>query len=682
MKVKAFFLFFLILLNLYAEEDNTKEKAFYNAINTGNKSEAARLAIELATEYSLARNANAKAVEKYQEAIRLASEIGDKLLEARAEEAYGDHFARHGKKFADEALEHYKNAYVLYKNSSKRELYANVGVKAAEIYLDIKADYTTSEKLLTEALKIAFNINDIDLIETANELLDRLYDKTDNDAGFVRFKEEVAAYFRRRGDEEAELTALMDLRNTYQYMDGTENQKAYIRTLERLAFLYEKNKDLENAANMWSFLIAEYADIGDTNNEAKYQAKLDAWEAEEKAKEEARKKEEAAKLTQTNGVHSITNSSSIVETPTETPVIPIMNSKVAEKVTIISDSVSKAKDAILRKEKELEEIRQKAERETDPRKRKELEKKAREKEQALEAERQRILELEEKIKLYEISQRYFMYGIGASVFAIIVVIAFLIKVARDRKKLAEKNRLLAQQNEIIERQKTEVERERQKSEELLLNILPKEVAEELKQKGKYEARTYGMASIIFTDFKGFTELTSKLTIEEKPGELVEELDACFKGFDAIVEKYGLEKIKTIGDAYMCANGLNEHRDFEAPKRAVLAALEMVEFIKKRKIENEAKGKPAFDVRVGINTGTVIAGVVGSKKFAYDIWGDAVNIAARMESSGEVGKVNISATTYSFIRNDEHFEVEYRGDVAAKGKGYLEMWFVKSYSNKN
>jgi len=672
MHVLCFFYLLTFFFVAKAEDNPQKEKLFNNALNAGNKSEAARLAIELGTEYSMTRTANAQAVEKFNQAIKFAAEIGDKSLEARANEAYGDHFARSGKKFADNAIEYYRNAYTLYKNLAKKELYANVGTKAGELYLDAKADFATAEKLLTESMKIAININDLDLIEKNNELLDRLYDKTDNDLEYIKFKEELASYFRRRGDEEEELLALVDLRNTYQYLDGQENQKAYIKVLERLSVLYEKNKDLDNASDVWSTLIAEYTDIGDATNEAKYQEKLNAWEAEENAKEEAKKQAEAEKAKINGATHSVS------ETNPAVTDIPIIGTKVAEKVNVISDSVSKAKDAIQEKEKELEEIRKKAERETDPRKKKELEKKAKEKEQALEVERAKILELEEKIKLYEASQQYFMYGIGASVFAIVIAIAFLIKVSRDRKKLANKNKLLAEKNDVIEKQKAEVEAEREKSEKLLLNILPKDVADELKRKGKYKARSYEMASIIFTDFKGFTELTAKITAEERPQDLVDELDACFKGFDEITEKYGMEKIKTIGDAYMCANGLNEQRDFEAPKRAVMAALEMATFIKNRKQMLDAQGKMGFEVRIGINTGTVIAGVVGTKKFAYDIWGDAVNTAARMESSGAPGRVNISATTYSFIRDDSRFQIEARGDVAAKGKGYMSMWFVDGY----
>jgi adenylate cyclase len=156
--------------------------------------------------------------------------------------------------------------------------------------------------------------------------------------------------------------------------------------------------------------------------------------------------------------------------------------------------------------------------------------------------------------------------------------------------------------------------------------------------------------------------------------LVSEINTCFIVFDNIMGKYGIEKIKTIGDAYMAASGLPVQSD-DSAKNAVLAALEMQEFISKRKAEMDAAGKPAFEMRVGIHTGPVVAGIVGVKKFQYDIWGDAVNTAARMESSGEVEKVNISEATYNYLKDDPDLFFESRGKIEAKGKGDIEMYFV-------
>jgi adenylate cyclase len=213
--------------------------------------------------------------------------------------------------------------------------------------------------------------------------------------------------------------------------------------------------------------------------------------------------------------------------------------------------------------------------------------------------------------------------------------------------------------------------EKDRSENLLLNILPAEVAEELKTKGRADARDFELVSIMFTDFKGFTEASARLSA----ADLVTEINTCFEAFDGIIGKYGVEKIKTIGDAYMAAGGLPVPSEGSV-KNTVLAALEMQAFITGRKAERDAQGQPAFAMRVGIHTGPVVAGIVGVKKFQYDIWGDTVNTASRMESSGEVGRVNISEATYELLKDDPAFQFSPRGKVQAKGKGEVEMWFVE------
>jgi len=222
----------------------------------------------------------------------------------------------------------------------------------------------------------------------------------------------------------------------------------------------------------------------------------------------------------------------------------------------------------------------------------------------------------------------------------------------------------------IQQQKETIQEQRDRSDKLLLNILPAEIAEELKEKGEAIARNYDRVSVLFTDFEEFTQASAKLSA----ADLVAELNICFKAFDDIVDKYKIEKIKTIGDSYMCAGGLPAP-DRNAVKNTVQAALEMQSFISKRKAEMDVKGKPAFEMRLGIHTGPIVAGIVGAKKFQYDIWGDTVNTASRLESSGEVGKVNISQATYEILKEDSDFVFESRGKIEVKGKGVLKMWFV-------
>jgi len=224
---------------------------------------------------------------------------------------------------------------------------------------------------------------------------------------------------------------------------------------------------------------------------------------------------------------------------------------------------------------------------------------------------------------------------------------------------------------FIRKSKKLLQKEKDLSENLLLNILPADVAEELKTKGHAAARDFENVSIIFTDFKEFTETSEKLSA----AELVGELNYCFEGFDAVMEKYGVEKIKTIGDAYMAAGGLPVATP-DSTKNTVMAALELQEFIAKRKEDQSESGQLAFDMRVGIHTGPVVAGIVGVKKFQYDLWGDTVNTASRMESFGEVGCVNISEHTYNQIKEDPAFICTSRGKIEVKGKGLMEMYFVR------
>ena len=228
---------------------------------------------------------------------------------------------------------------------------------------------------------------------------------------------------------------------------------------------------------------------------------------------------------------------------------------------------------------------------------------------------------------------------------------------------------LFRRNTFIRRTKKIIEEERDRSDNLLLNILPEETAAELKANGSVKAKKYDAVTVMFTDFLGFTSFSEKLS----PEALVETVGFYFSEFDAIVEKHGLEKIKTIGDAYMCAGGLHGSEE-NHPQKMVLAATEMAQFIHDTKHDSTASTMN-FDVRIGINTGPVVAGVVGTKKFAYDIWGDTVNVASRMESMSEPGRINISNSTYQHIKSD--FECEYRGEIEAKNKGKIKMYFVNT-----
>ncbi len=220
----------------------------------------------------------------------------------------------------------------------------------------------------------------------------------------------------------------------------------------------------------------------------------------------------------------------------------------------------------------------------------------------------------------------------------------------------------------VEQRTLELTNEKQKSDELLLNILPLETAEELKTTGQAQAKKYESVTVIFTDFVDFTAKSEKMDAHK----LVDELHHCFSGFDNIIKKYNIEKIKTIGDSYMCAAGLPVENDSH-PFDAVNAALEIRDCMLSYKKEMEAKGESSFDIRIGIHTGSVVAGIVGVNKFAYDIWGSTVNTASRLESSSKPNKVNISESLYQIIK--EKYDCSLRGKIAVKGLGEIPMYFL-------
>lgn len=249
---------------------------------------------------------------------------------------------------------------------------------------------------------------------------------------------------------------------------------------------------------------------------------------------------------------------------------------------------------------------------------------------------------------------------------VLLLIALIYGIVKWRVRKLKKEKA-ALESAVKERTK-DLEQEKRRSDRLLLNILPEETAEELKEKGSAQSIKYDSCTVLFTDFKGFTSTADQYS----PEELVQELDECFRAFDRICASLGVEKIKTIGDAYMCACGL-PHAYPEHATRAALAALQMVAFMEDYNQRKAEMGKPQWPVRIGLHSGPLVAGVVGEKKFAYDIWGDTVNLASRMESNGEPGRVNISGVTKRLLKG--RFVTEERGLIEAKNKGKVEMHFM-------
>lgn len=263
-----------------------------------------------------------------------------------------------------------------------------------------------------------------------------------------------------------------------------------------------------------------------------------------------------------------------------------------------------------------------------------------------------LLNKDNDLKEVEIEQantlRNFLYAIGGLLLIILGGISF------QYWYVKKSNNLLAE--------------ERNRSEEILLNILPKDTADELKTNGFVKTRKFENCTVLFTDFKAFTKFAETVP----PEELVKSVDYYFKKFDEIIGKYGLEKIKTIGDSYMCAGGLPATNDTH-PHDAVKAALEIRQFAEQR-LRHPTPDTHAFEVRIGINTGPIVAGVVGITKFQYDIWGNTVNVASRMESASMPGKINISEHTYQLVK--DNFECTYRGEIEVKHAGTMKMYFVE------
>jgi adenylate cyclase len=267
---------------------------------------------------------------------------------------------------------------------------------------------------------------------------------------------------------------------------------------------------------------------------------------------------------------------------------------------------------------------------------------------------------------FKVLPKWYFSRLAIILYLILFSLMIWILYAHLAVRFAGKQYVLEQ---IINKRTEDLIIEKEKTEKLLANVLPKNTASEIMTKGKATKKTYNFVTVLFSDIQGFTKIAEEINTEV----LIDELDKFFFHFDSVVEKYGIEKIKTIGDAYMCAGGIPE-KNRTNPVEVILAAIEMKAYMNELKETSELEGMKNWDIRVGIHTGTVVAGVIGQKKLSYDIWGDTVNTASRMESSGEAGEINISGITYELVK--DFFLCEFRGKVPVKYKGEVEMYFVK------
>jgi adenylate cyclase len=480
-----------------------------------------------------------------------------------------------------------------------------------------------------KAVEFADNVNDLALRATAYEELGDSYYRTNEASKAIKNLSIAAKYHERLGAAQSQTRIINRIGFTEK--NKNKNFEAAVKNFKRSLQIAENNNLFSSQLTSYDLLAETYAEGGDDASAQLYRnlhaqlknrasnTKIDSYDAQLKEAKEQLEETKAMNETQRK------------ELQYRIASIEKEKSKISKALSATGDSLENATFEA----------------------------------QAASA---RAMAEEEKSKRTQ-TQLYFSYG-GIALLLIFSSVLFSLFRSRNiaNKRLAEQNIKIKKQADELEQRGKELHIEKEKSEKLLLNILPAKVAEELKEKNYAAPRSYEMVTVLFTDFKGFTSIAEKMS----PEEIIRELNTIFSEFDRICKEYNLEKIKTIGDAYMCAGGIPEpnttnHLD------AIKAALEMQQYMKVLADKKQARGENYFELRLGINTGPIVAGVVGESKFAYDIWGDTVNLASRMESAGEVGMVNISNNTYELVK--DNFDCTYRGRISVKNKGEVEMYFV-------
>ena len=451
---------------------------------------------------------------------------------------------------------------------------------------------------------------------------------------------------------------ILYMKNAINYAKEANDLDMLVRSSDRLSSYYAKLREYDDAFRItkdaFAFVNSKGYNMSDLEN--KYNAQRMSLDREKRNLE--------AQISQMQG-HLADVSAEKNQLSTEKTKLVETTQKLEEKNVINEEIITLQKKEVtsISKEKEQAEA---AKKETEA----ELDLLSKEKlkqEILLERNQTQLTEakLEAEKQKNEVQARNKFLQLSGLVALFFLLLSILLFGRFQAKKRSEKT--LAGKNKTIEE-------ERLRNEELLLNILPKSIVEELKTYGKAKARRFDQVTVLFSDFVNFTRIAEQLT----PEELVEELDKCFKAFDHIIKQYpDIEKIKTIGDAYMCASGLSERKGL--PNNLIQAALDMQSYLNEYKELRIKQGKPFFEARIGLHTGPVVAGVVGDIKFAYDIWGDTVNLASRIESNSEAGQVNISQDTYNLIRY--RYDCDYRGKMPAKNKGEVDMYFVNKKSSE-
>lgn len=569
----------------------------------------------------------------YEESLECKKKLEDIKGVARAYSNIGSVYHERG--MYKDAIKYYSQALQLHKKAGDKKGVAGALNNIAIIHRSME-NFETALKYYEESLKIKHEIQDSNAIAAAYLNLGQLYNE------LKRFEEARSTTLKsleiskKSGNKKYEAIAYVNLGAiNFEQKDIQSALTYYFKGYEIQKEIQDGKKTAESAAHIGE----AYLELGNLTEAKKYgqmaldmSYKLDIISVSEKASDilyHVYKKQgqtgKALEMLELNNSLKAT----IASRENEKEVIRQEYKYEYEKQAAV-DSIRAANAAKLSEARLAEEI-------------------AKKKQHKLEAQKQE-------------QQKYYMFG-GLALSVVFAAFIFnRFRHTRRQKQIIEK------QKEQVDLAYSELDAEKKKSDELLLNILPEEVAEELKSAGVAKPKHYDQVTVLFTDFKGFTRVAETIS----PQELVEMLNDCFLHFDSIIERHNLEKIKTIGDAYMCTGGVPVENDTN-PIDAVNAACEMVEWVNDWNAKRGSQGLPTLEIRIGIHTGELVAGVIGSKKFAYDVWGDAVNVASRMESSGEPGKVNISSTTYELVK--DYFQTEYRGEIEIKNRGVVGMYFV-------
>lgn len=513
----------------------------------------------------------------------------------------------------------------------------------AELEEQLKSASSTKEKMqLTNQLGEAYLRVDKDKALDYAKQAHRFAKEINNNGMAAKTAYLVAlAYERDRNDRNMEVW----LKSATSFAKLAEDSDLIIRSVDKRSRLAVKQRNYRRAYQINQEAFNYFSEDGKsiTDLENRYDL-LNTQLAQEKRKLE----EDKQKLEQE--INSLTSEKT--QLSNEKQQLTARQRRLLQEKAKVEEEISAKEEALATIAEEKAKVEQ--EKEVKERRISQLSKAAMADSMALLENRLKLEQASSELKEAETLRNYSLLGAGFIVVLALFFYSLYRSSRKGRRRLEEKNKI--------------IEQERERSDELLHNILPVPVAKELKEFGKAKARKYKEVTVLFSDFQNFTKISEQL----QPEELVQELDSCFKAFDFIIDQFDdIEKIKTIGDAYMCASGLSDRAN--VPKNIIKAAMEMQEFLEEQKQERIRLGKPYFEARIGIHTGPVVAGVVGVNKFAYDIWGDTVNIAARMESQSETGRVNISESTFRKVKYN--FDCTYRGKVQAKNKGMIDMYFV-------